>query len=353
MSVSAANRLILGILSIILPVSACAPPRAEVSERTTSVPEWSMVRVALGSVFDIRVYDEIPRAEFEQAADEIAAELTEIEACSSVWSESSEVTELNRRFSLDPSTHRASDTLWELLTIAGHMHAATRGTFDITIGPVIEAYGIRKQKPAVPDAARREMLLKIVGFQHLHFDHNNKTVSNDVAGVALDFDGINKGYAVDRIADCLNRHGVRDAAIDAGGSTIFSIGPPPDQTPRMIGIEDPTGEVIAEVSLRDAALSTSGNWRRLLKFEGKTYGHICDPRTALPIDTNIVSATVVVRGDGAGARSDALAKGAIILGEDFSKHLVDTRSADEIVYLIKSGDGAPTTRRIAKVKTPN
>jgi len=116
-------------------------------------------------------------------------------------------------------------------------------------------------------------------------DTAKQTVSFDRSGVNLDPGGIGKGYAVDRMVDVLKQKGISIALVSASGSSIYGLGAPPTE-PRgwKIEIRDPKNErlSVAEVFLKNESLSTSGNYEKFFKAEGRIYAHIMDPRTGYP-----------------------------------------------------------------------
>ena len=110
----------------------------------------------------------------------------------------------------------------------------------------------------------------------------------------LDPGGIGKGYAVDRMVEVLKQYGIRTALVSASGSSIYGLGAPPGEKGWKVQIRDPKDESksVAEVTLKDESMSTSGNYEKFFRAEGKIYSHIMDPRTGFPAQ-GMLSVSVV------------------------------------------------------------
>ncbi len=137
--------------------------------------------------------------------------------------------------------------------------------------------------------------MKLVGQRHLRLDPERRTVRFDRAGVEIDPGGIGKGYAVDRMVDVLRRNGFNTALVAASGSSIYGMGTPPGATRGWrVEISDPRDhrQSVAEVFLKNMAMSTSGSYEKSFRAGGRTYSHIMDPRTGYPAQ-GTSSATVV------------------------------------------------------------
>ncbi len=159
------------------------------------------------------------------------------------------------------------------------------GAFDITVGPLMKAWGFFRDDGRVPGEDELRRVLEGVGYRHLVLDRAAGTVRFDRPGVELDLGGIGKGYAVGRVVDLLRRRGVASALVNLGGSSVYGLGAPPDKNAWDVGIQDPTRptRIALTVSLRDRALSVAGGYERFFEKDGVTYSHIMDPRTGRPV----------------------------------------------------------------------
>jgi thiamine biosynthesis lipoprotein len=135
--------------------------------------------------------------------------------------------------------------------------------------------------------------------------------------VELDPGGIGKGYAVDRMAAVLRKHGIGSALVSAGGSSIYGIGAPPESAEGWkVQIRAPgnSHRTAAEVALKDMSLSTSGSYEKFFRVDGQTYSHLMDPRTGYPArGTSSVSVIAARTID-----SEAWSKPYLINGRDWT-----------------------------------
>jgi len=158
------------------------------------------------------------------------------------------------------------------------------GYFDISTGPIVELWGFSGGKEiVVPDRHRTSALLTLVGYKKIVINEQDTTIALAFAGMKLDLSGIAKGYAIDRAAMVLQRHGIKNFLINAGGD-IYAAGRKDDDEKWLVGIRHPRSEnaLIAGFALSDFAVATSGDYERFVETEGKRYHHILNPRTGYP-----------------------------------------------------------------------
>jgi thiamine biosynthesis lipoprotein len=134
------------------------------------------------------------------------------------------------------------------------------GAFDVTVGPLMKAWGFFQDEGRVPSAGELAAAREAVGFRHVVLDEEARTVRFDRPGVELDLGGIGKGYALDRVVALLRAHGVASALVNLGGSSVYGLGAPPGKEAWEVGVQDPTApaRTALTVRLRDRALSVSG-----------------------------------------------------------------------------------------------
>ena len=212
-----------------------------------------------------------------------------------------------------------------LMEAAEEYALATGGAFDITIAPVVSAWGFTEEENRVPSQGELDELLALVGPEHI-------TLADDAAaltpGTQIDLGGIAKGYASDRIAEILKENNIPRATISLGGN-VLAWGDRPDGTPWRIGIQDPKDANNANafagmLNLTDAFAVTSGGYQRFFETDGKTYHHIIDPATGYPADSGLTSVTVVADCDrdevdgtpSVGTMCDALSTALFVMGEE-------------------------------------
>jgi thiamine biosynthesis lipoprotein len=173
----------------------------------------------------------------------------------------------------------------------------------------------------------------LVGHHLLELDRELNRARLAENGMAVDLGGIAKGYALDCAAEAMRRSGATGGMIDLGGN-ILAFGQGPH---RQVGIVDPTNtdHLLATVPLVDASAATSGQYEKFLTIEGRSYGHILDPRTGWPVPPG-VSATVVAR---QAILADALATAAVVLGMERGLDLLETIPGVEGVMAARDGQG--------------
>lgn len=207
------------------------------------------------------------------------AEVERLEARYSRYRDTSDLAQINRvaarggTLEVDPETAG-------LLDYAATCHAESDGLFDITSGILRRAW--RFQEGRLPAAEEVEALLGRVGWHRLAW--RSPRLEFGTPGLELDFGGIVKEYAADRVAGLLQAAGMRHALVNLGGD-IRAAGPRADGSAWQIGIRDPrrAGEVLRRVALSEGALSTSGDYERCIEIDGVRYGHVLDPRTGWPV----------------------------------------------------------------------
>jgi thiamine biosynthesis lipoprotein len=175
--------------------------------------------------------------------------------------------------------------LLDLLSECLRWSRESDGAFDVTVGPLMKAWGFFRDEGRVPGDPELARILESVGYRHVVLDRRAGTLRFDRPGVELDLGGIGKGYAVDRVVALLRQRGVASALVNLGGSSVYGLGAPPGRAAWEVGIQDPTdpGKTAVTVELRDRALSVSGGYARFFEERGVTYAHILDPRTGRPV----------------------------------------------------------------------
>ena len=203
--------------------------------------------------------------------------------------------------------------------------AATGGAFDITVAPVMDAWGFTSEEKQVPSQETLQQLLPLVDSGLISADGGTVALAE---GQAMDLGGIAKGYASDCAEEALRQAGVADGVIWLGGN-VYVQGSSPDGDPWQIGIQDPQGDgSFALLRLTDAYAITSGGYQRYFEQDGKTYHHIIDPATGYPAEGGLLSVTVVADANGPGrspegyclpghgAMCDAFSTALFVMGEE-------------------------------------
>ena len=205
-----------------------------------------------------------------------------------------------------------------LIQTAGDFTEATGGAFDITIAPVVSAWGFTTDSYQVPDREALQTLLESVGMEHVHLSGGSARLD---PGTMIDLGGIAKGYTADRVAEIFQEHAVPRGKVELGGN-ILVIGDKPDGTAWRVGVQDPkhpdkADGLVCVLNLTDAFAVTSVSYQRYFEQDGKRYHHIIDPATGCPADSGLTSVTVVAdSARGNGTMCDALSTALFVMGED-------------------------------------
>jgi thiamine biosynthesis lipoprotein len=235
------------------------------------------------------------------------------------WDPESEVSRLNAHASTEPFP--VSAETMAALELGRRASELTGGAFDVTVAPIVEAWGFgpAKKPPMVPTAETLAALRARVGHRQLSLDAARNTVAKARPDVACDVSALAGGWAADRVADALVALGHADVLADVGGE-VSARGRRPDGSRWRVALEAPQpGKVGAVVELEDAAVATSGDYRNFwTDTQGRRRSHILDPRTGAPVSHALASATVVHRD---GAWADALATGLLVLGPEAGRAL--------------------------------
>jgi thiamine biosynthesis lipoprotein len=257
------------------------------------------------------------RAAGEAALDEIER----LEAQLSLFRETSEITLVNARAAIEPV--RVSAPVFALLQRAQALSRETDGAFDVTVAPLMRCWGFHQGEGRVPEATELERIRRQVGWSLVELDEASQTVRLARPGVRLDLGAIGKGYAVDCGVEVLRDAGVTSAFLHGGTSTAYGLGAPPDAEhwtvalPRSaLGPQLPENE-LTRVTLGDEALSVSAIWGRSFGADGRTYGHVMDPRSGAPVEGALLAA---VAGPNA-ADTDAWSTALLVLGAAGEKRL--------------------------------
>lgn len=271
---------------------------------------------AMDTVMEVAAYG--PKA--EKAVQETEGQIKALENQLSRTKADSLVSGLNR----DGSIRHLTYDYWNLIARAKEYRDATNGAFDITIAPVMDAWGFTGDSFRVPEQSELDTLLKKVNsdaIQMLGSPSDSVTLGE---GQAIDLGGIAKGYTSDWVEQTFRANGIESGKISLGGN-VFVLGGKPDGSDWRVGIKDPRNEsgLAAILSLRDAYAITSGGYERYFEENGKTYHHIIDPSTGYPADSGLLSVTVVAAdngpdwaGAGNGAMCDAFSTALFVMGEE-------------------------------------
>ncbi|MCR9197116.1 MAG: FAD:protein FMN transferase [Planctomycetaceae bacterium] len=247
--------------------------------------------------------------------------IADIETWLSVYRPHSEMTDLNNRAAGDPV--RVRPPLLELLQVCQQLHAQTDGAFDVAAGAQIRMWRQARSENRMPAPGEVAEALRCSGTHHLSLHSDDSSVSFGVDGLALDPGAIGKGYALDQAAQWMDKMDEcpEDYLLHGGHSSLVARGSHEGQGGWPVGIGNPlfTKKRLGTVLLRNQAMSTSGSNIQFFRHEGRRYGHILDPRTAMPVE-GMLSVTVFAE---SAAIADALSTAFFVLGVENAQKCCD------------------------------
>jgi thiamine biosynthesis lipoprotein len=281
-------------------LAACSPP-----------PLTQQQSYVFGTLVEVSVYG-TPESQARQAIAAVLARFDELHHALHAW-QPSELSSLNAALA---EGRRAPVTpqLAAMLQDAQALSIRSNELFNPAIGGLIALWGFHADTPQtqVPEAAAIARWVKAAPrMRDLHVESGEAWSDNPA--VQLDLGGYAKGYALDEAARILKAHGIHDALVNIGGNVI-ALGTHGER-PWRVGIQHPRqpGTLATLDLLSGEAIGTSGDYQRYFEADGHRYSHLIDPRSGFPA-TGMQSVTVLVSGEHAGTRSDALSKPLFIAG---------------------------------------
>jgi FAD:protein FMN transferase len=283
---------------------------------------------AMATRFEIVLHGNNPVA-LRAAGEAALAEIERLEAQLSLYIPTSEIARVNSLAAHQPV--RVSPPLFHLLQHAAELHRLSNGAFDITIAPLVRCWGFMDGPGHLPTPEALAQAGSLIGMSHVTLNPNDFTIRFERPGVMLDLGAIGKGYAIDCAVRILREAGIESALIHGGTSTTYALGHPTDADSWKIAIAaipnlNPTPNPNLPVSpptfhLRDEALSVSAGWGKSFAHEGKTYGHVLDPRTGQPVSAHLLAAVVLP----SATETDALSTALLVAGEELVPPLARAR----------------------------
>ena len=205
---------------------------------------------------------------------------------------------------------------------------------DLSVYPIVRAWGFTTGSYQVPDEETIQALLPLVDYTKIQYNDATGAVVLP-AEMEIDLGSVAKGYAGQLAAQMLRERGVESALLNLGGN-VQTVGTKPDGSSWQIGIKDPKGEdAMMVLSVADQAVVTSGGYERYFEQDGQTYWHIMDPFTGHPADSGLISVTIV--GD-EGVVCDGLSTALFVMGLEKAADLWAQSGDFEAVFVTASGE---------------
>lgn len=274
----------------------------------------------------------------------IKRELLRVDSSLSMFNEASVVSRINRNEDI------VVDSLFKtIFTLSQRVSDATNGAFDITVAPLVNAWGFGFKHQQLPDSAAVDNLRSLVGWQRIRLTPEGR-VEKDDDRIILDCSAVAKGFGVDVVAAYLQRQGVENYMVEIGGEVVVK-GTNPKGQPWRVGVNKPiddttnvNNELETVITLTEGAMATSGNYRNFYVVDGKKLAHTIDPHTGYPVQHNVLSSTVIAP---TCAIADAFATSFMVLGLDGAKQVLE-KHPELQVFLIY--DSLGTTRSFSTLK---
>ena len=269
----------------------------------------------------------------------VQSALDDVNAAMSTWDAASEIS----RFNAVPSSEAVafSPATFSVLRLAQEVSASTGGAFDVTVGPLVAAWGFGAGARVPGDPLSEEelgALMERVGWERLHLDSERSSARKLHPSLEIDLSAVAKGFGVDQAAAALEALGHVDYLIEVGGELRVR-GVRPDGGNWRVGIERPTSQgrsLHAVVELEGMAMATSGDYRNFREQDGARITHIIDPRTGRPAANRVASVSVVHE---RAAVADAWATALTVLGAEEGQAKAEASGIAAYFLLHGPGDG--------------
>lgn len=318
------NIFLLIITVVVLSIASC----------TNRVPEYSSFNgFAQGTTYSM-VFENRGRTNAEEVKSQVERILNDFDMSLSLYKDSSILSKVNRNEDVvvDPYFEKAFRTSEEISALTG-------GAFDITVGPLVKAWGFGPDAHRNMTDSKRDSLLKLVGMDKVEL-RNGKVIKADPR-ITLDFNAIAQGYSVDVISDYFDACGFKSYLVEIGGEVRVT----GDKGGVLwrIGIDRPADnnnfpgrDLEAVISLKDRALATSGNYRKFYIENGVKYSHTIDPRTGDPAKNTLLSATVVASDC---ASADGIATACMVMGKEKAIEFIGSHPEFDAFFVYSDKNG--------------
>lgn len=315
------NKLLPVILAILLVFPSC--------RKTRSVYD-SFTGFIQGTTYSI-VYENRGKPDPVTMKRNTEKILHDFDMSLSLYKDSSILSKINRNEPVVPDSFFV-----EVFNLSTHISAITGGAFDVTVGPLVKAWGFGPDSHKNFSESKRDSLLKLVGMEKVSLI-NGQLVKSD-PNISLDFNAIAQGFSVDVICRYFDKLKIKSYLVEIGGEV--RVKGDKAGTPWRIGIDKPEdnnmlpgNELEAIIRIKDKSLATSGNYRKFYVENGVKYSHTIDPKTGYPARNQLLSATILADDC---ATADGIATACMVMGKENSIDFINKNKLDG--YLIYSDD---------------
>ncbi|MGA7752170.1 MAG: FAD:protein FMN transferase [Candidatus Sulfotelmatobacter sp.] len=281
-------------------------------------------KYVMGTVFEIAAYAESSE-KGSAAIDKAMLEIVRMDDLMSNYKPESALSRLNRSAHFHPQ--KVPPDLYRVIEQAVQFSKLSGGKFDISVAPIVNLWKAALSGDSLPSLSQRQQAEDCVGYDKIELTPPDQITFRSSC-MQLDLGAIGKGYAVDRAGEVLHSYGIRNALINSGGSTILALGSPPGQRGWLVHLRDPSHKLDPYVVLKDQSVSTSEQTAVSL-LAPESAGHIIDPTTGRPVETQFAVSVVT----SSGTPSDGLSTTLLLLGPKVGKSLVDGMSNVSAIWL--------------------
>ena len=262
---------------------------------------------------------------------EIEAELKKVDQALSMFNKESIISKINRNEKVE-----LNEMFLQVFTLAQKVSQDTDGAFDITVAPLVNAWGFGFKTGDQPSVVSIDSLMSTVGYNKISL--KGRQVFKENKNTMLDCSAIAKGYGSDVVAAFLKKRGIENFMVEIGGEVVTQ-GISEKRVPWRIGVTKPTedslsigDELQTVLNVTNKAMATSGNYRNFYYKGGKKYAHTIDPKTGYPVQHSLLSATVLANNC---ATADAYATSFMVMGIEKAKAVLE-RHPELMAYFIYS-----------------
>lgn len=246
--------------------------------------------------------------------------------------ETSEVSAVNENAGKGPV--KVSDAIAEMVLLGSAYSKDSNGLFDLSIGSLVDLWGIGTKEAHVPEMAEIEASMATVNYTKIKLDEQNQTIFLEEEGMVLDLGAIAKGYIADRVKDMILEKGYTSAIVNLGGN-VLTVGNKPNSDSWAIGVRDPRSDATTEMGilyLEDNSIVSSGVYERYFVEGDIRFHHIINPKTGFPEQNDMMSISIV---SNSSVEGDALSTSVFLMGLEKGLSYIESKEGVEAVFIMQ------------------
>lgn len=306
--------IIIVLIIVSLNLSSCTNSKNKYYEKSNIVMDTVVTLSAYG-------------INSKEAVEESFNRLNEINEMASINISTSDIYKINSSSGIEYVKVRPE--ILKMIETSIEYSKLSDGAFDITIGPIINLWGIGTDNEKIPSEEEIKAKLQLVGYDKISINENDSSVRLEKQGMSIDLGGIAKGFAVDEVLKIYKKYNIENGLINLGSSSIYALGKNKDNNNWSVGIKHPredSNEYMGVIKLNNESLSTSGDYERYFIKDNKRYHHIIDPKTGYPVDNGVISDTIVINDDiqNSGMLADIFTTTVFTLGPEKGLKLINS-----------------------------